>query len=128
MCSGVGRPNPRRRLYGMKDEACPPFGRIPSLADKITRFLKSSIRVSMSPMICIPSSGSPEKGMDTPCRILCMIWRYNLLSGTICSSWNVFFMPCIVVKIENRNSFSIDTPSCPSGCMETMSCFKICNR
>ena len=34
----------------------------------------------------------------------------------------------MVVKIVNRNSFSMVRPSCPSGCMEVISCFKMRNR
>ena len=59
----VVMPNALRKLYGIKEESPPVLGSWPSFTDNKMRCLKSKLRVSNTPIICIPMAGSPWKGM-----------------------------------------------------------------
>ena len=47
----------------MKEESPPDLGNWPSLTDNMIKWRKSKLRVSSTPIICIPMAGSPWKGI-----------------------------------------------------------------
>ena len=70
LCFTVVSPYASRKACGMKDVSLTPFGMLPSLHDSTSRWSKSRLRVSNTPITWMPSAGSPWNGM----LVACMSW------------------------------------------------------
>ena len=63
LLSMVVRLKALRTAWGMNEVSLTPLGMLPSLHESTKRWSKSRLRVSSTPMICVPTMGSPWKGM-----------------------------------------------------------------
>ena len=96
----------------MKDESFTPFGMLPSLHERMRRLSKSRFRVSSTPIICIPTIGSPWNGMAVVVTI-CLISRRSVFWSTSKSPLSVsVFSRFSTVYILNTASWKKASFSC----------------
>ena len=96
----------------MNDESFTPFGMLPSLHDSSSTLSKSMLRVSSTPIICTPITGSPWNGIDaapTSCdtsrRSVVLSTRRSPLSANAARRLSM-------VNMRNTDSCVSASPSC----------------
>lgn len=103
----------------MKEASFTPFGMLPSLQERMSRCSKSRLRVSSTPMTCIPSIGSPWNGMEVPP----MSWakRRSRVERSACRSPLSISSNSRLTSVYILNTLSVKSASSDAHCVPT--CF-----
>ena len=134
----VVSPKALRIEWGMNDESLTFLGIFPSLHERMSRWLKSRLRVSSTPITCTPTAGSPWKGIAVDakscctrrCRVMMSNWMspsptsankrlsrvYTLKNASV---WRMLGVGCWVLLVCFRSwvlgvGYSCGAPSSPS--------------